>query len=193
MPFLATPRALKVRPDLRGLVTDAYLLRLDPAQPDAIERVRNTMARLAPAAPLQLFGDERIGDQFAGARQVAQACAVLLLLFIGASMLVTVTEQLRERRRLLAVLAAFGTRRRTLSGSVLFQIAIPASIGLLLAVLIGSSLSAILLAATGAPVELDWPVIAAMTATVAAMTGAVTAAGLPSLLRFMYVEELRSE
>ncbi|MDI6099499.1 hypothetical protein QLQ12_12925 [Actinoplanes sp. NEAU-A12] len=191
--YLATPAALKVPADLRGMITDAYLVKLDPAAPDAIERVRNTMARLAPAAPLQLFGDKRIGDQFAGARQVAQACAVLLLLFIGASMLVNVTEQLRERRRLLAVLAAFGTRRRTLSASVLYQVAVPASAGLLLAVVIGSTLSAVLLAATKAPVVLDWPVIAAMTGTVAAMVLAVTAAGLPLLFRLLQVRELRSE
>jgi hypothetical protein len=191
--YLATPAALKIRPDLRGMFTDAYLIRLDPADPDAVERVRNTMVRLAPAAPLQLFGDERIGDQFGGARQVAQACAVLFLLFIGASMLVNVTEQLRERRRLLAVLAAFGTRRRVLSASVLYQVAVPATIGLLLAVLIGSGLSAVLLAATRAPVEFDWPAIATMTAAVAAMIMAVAAAGLPLLFRLLRVQELRSE
>ncbi|MFG1609928.1 FtsX-like permease family protein [Actinoplanes sp. NPDC049265] len=191
--YLATPGALRVRPDLRGLFVDAYLLRLTAGRPDAVERVRNTMTALAPAAPLQVFGDDRIGDQFAGARQVTQACAVLLLLFIGASMLVNVVEQLRERRRLLAVLAAFGTRRRTLSASVLYQVAVPASIGLLLAVVVGSSLSAALLAATRAPVELDWPAIAAVTAAVAVMIMGVTAAGLPLLFRFQQIQELRSE
>jgi hypothetical protein len=193
MSYLVTPAALQVRPDLRGLITDAYLMRLDPADPDAVERVRNTMTRLAPASPLQLFGDSRIGDQFGGARQLAQACAVLFLLFIGASMLVNVIEQLRERRRLLAVLAAFGTRRRTLAASVLYQVAVPAAIGLLLAVLIGSGLSAVLLAATRAPVGFDWPAIAAMTAAVAAMIMGVAAAGLPPLFRLLAVQELRSE
>ncbi|MEU4532892.1 ABC transporter permease [Micromonospora ureilytica] len=193
MSFLATPAALGARPDLRGLETDAYLMRLDRADPDAIERVRTTMTRLDPAAPLQLFADRRIGDQLADGRQVAQGCAVLLLLFIGASMLVNVTEQLRERRRLLAVLAAFGTRRRTLSASVLYQVAVPAAVGLLLAVLIGSSLSAVLLAVTQAPITFDWPAIATMTATVAAMVLAVTAAGLPLLFRLLRAPELRNE
>ncbi|MCA2212036.1 ABC transporter permease [Jidongwangia harbinensis] len=191
--YLATPAALRVDPDLGGVGIDGYLVRLDRADPDAVERVRNTMARLAPTAPLQLFGDQRIGDQFGGARQVARACAVLLLLFIGASMLVDVTEQLRERRRPLAVLAALGTRRRTLSASVLYQIAVPAVVGLLLAVLIGSSLSAVLLAATEGPITFDWPAIAAMTATVGVMVGCVTAAGLPLLFRLLRVQELRSE
>ncbi|WP_143134108.1 ABC transporter permease [Actinoplanes philippinensis] len=193
MSYLATPGALGIRPDLRGLTVDGYLIRLDPADPDAVERVRNTMTRLAPAAPLQLFGDDRIGDQFAGARQVAQGCGVLLLLFIGASMLVNVTEQLRERRRMLAVLAAFGTRRRTLSASVLYQVAVPGAAGLLLAVLTGSGLSAVLLAATRAPVVIDWPAITLMAATVAGMILAVTGAGLPLLFRLSRVSELRSE
>ncbi|GAA2554830.1 ABC transporter permease [Winogradskya consettensis] len=188
--FLATPSALGIR---GGLPVDAYLLRLDPADPDAIEHVRNTMIRLDPAAPLQLFGDDRVGNQFAGARQVAQACAVLLLLFIGASMLVNVTEQLRERRRLLAVLAAFGTPRRTLSAAVLYQVAVPATVGLLLSVIVGSSLSAVLLAATHGPVDLDWPVIAGITAAVAAMVVAVTAGSLPLLFRLLRTQELRSE
>ncbi|BAL87908.1 putative permease [Actinoplanes missouriensis 431] len=193
MEYLATPAALKARPDLRGVITDAYLLRLDPADPDAVEHVRTTMIRLAPAAPLQLFGDDRIGDQFGGARRLAQACGLLLLLFIGASMLVNVTEQLRERRRVLAVLVAFGTRRRTLAASLLHQVAVPAAVGLVLAVVIGGSLSAVLLAATRAPVTLDWPALTAMTGAVAAMIIAVTAAGLPLLLRLSRVQELRSE
>lgn len=118
---------------------------------------------------------------------------MLLLLFIGASMLVNVTEQLRERRGLLAVLAAVGARRRTMSASVLYQVAVPAAVGLGLAVVIGSSLSAVLLAATRAPVTLDPAAIAAMTGTVAVMVLAVTAAAMPVLLRLSRVQELRGE
>jgi hypothetical protein len=41
--------------------------------------------------------------------------AVVILLLIGASLLITVLEQLRDRRRLLAILVAFGTRRSTIA------------------------------------------------------------------------------
>jgi hypothetical protein len=193
MEYLATPGAFGLDRAARGIYTDAFLVRLDPGDPDAIERLRTTMTRVAPAAPLQLFGDDQLARQFTGARQVAQACGVLLLLFIGASMLVNVAEQLRERRRLMAVLTAFGAPRRTLSASVLYQVAVPATIGLLLAVFTGSSLSATLLAATGAPVGLDWPAITGLAAAAAAMVLVITAASLPLLIRLTRTEELRSE
>jgi hypothetical protein len=193
MQYLATPGAFGLDPDLRGTVTDAFLVTLDPGDQDAIERLRNTMTRLAPAAPLQLFGDDQVAQQFLGAQQVAQACAVLLLLFIGASMLVNVVEQLRERRRLLAVLAAFGVQRRTLAASVLYQVAIPATIGLVMAVFTGSSLSATLLAAGNAPVDLDGTSITGIAAAAAAMVLAVTAASLPVLIRLTRAQHLRNE
>ncbi|MFD5181477.1 FtsX-like permease family protein [Streptomyces sp. NPDC058372] len=48
--------------------------------------------------------------------------------------LVSMIEQLRERRRVLAALAAFGTRRRTPAWSVLWRTAIPVTLGIALAV-----------------------------------------------------------
>ncbi len=45
--------------------------------------------------------------------------ATVTLLLIGASMIVTQLEQLRDRRRLLSVLVAFGTRCSTLAYSIL--------------------------------------------------------------------------
>ncbi|GGR86937.1 hypothetical protein GCM10010269_27600 [Streptomyces humidus] len=45
------------------------------------------------------------------------------------SLLVSRLEQLRERRRLLSSLIAFGTRRRTLPLSVLRQTTIPIGLG----------------------------------------------------------------
>ncbi|WP_203828020.1 ABC transporter permease [Actinoplanes palleronii] len=193
MEYLATPGALGIRPDLRGTTTDAFLITLDPGDPDAIERLRTTMTRVAPDAPLQVYGDEHLTRQFQGAQQVAQSCAVLLLLFIGASMLVNVVEQLRERRRLLAVLTAFGATRRVLSASVFYQVAIPAAIGIALAVVTGGGLSATLLSATGAPVDLDWPAITGITTAGITMVLAVTAASLPLLARLTKAQELRSE
>ncbi|ROP31605.1 FtsX-like permease family protein [Couchioplanes caeruleus] len=191
--YLATPKAVGIEPSLRGLNQDGLLVSLDAGDPDAIERVRNVTTRLAPAATVEVFGDRRVADQFAGAAQAAQAGAVLLLIFIGASLLVSSVEQLRERRRLLAMLTAFGTPRRVLSMSLLYQSAIPAVLGLALAVSVGSGLSAALLAATNGPIEFDEVAIAGLTATAIAVVLAVTAAGLPLLFRFTRVQELRTE
>lgn len=191
--YLATPGAFKLDPSLRGTDIDAYLLVLDPADPYAVERLRNVMVQLAPAAPIQLFGDRQLADRFSDAARAAQAGAILLLLFIGASVLVTVVEQLRERRRLLAVLTAFGTSRRTLAVSVLHQTAIPTTIGLLLAMITGSALAAILLAVTDGPVDVDAAAVAGITAAAVAMVLTVTAASLPLLFRLTRAQELHSE
>ena len=77
--------------------------------------------------------------------------------------------------------------------SLLYQSAIPAVLGLALAVSVGSGLSAALLAATNGPIEFDEAAIAGLTATAIAVVLAVTAAGLPLLFRFTRVQELRTE
>ena len=61
------------------------------------------------------------------------AGATIVMALIGFSLLLTALEQLRERRRLLAVLVAFGTRRSTLSWSLLWQSAVPVALGLVVA------------------------------------------------------------
>jgi hypothetical protein len=66
-----------------------------------------------------------------------------------------VIEQLRECRRILAVLAAFGTRRGTMTWSVLWQAAIPVALGLGLAVVVGLGLGFLMLAITGTPMGYD--------------------------------------
>ncbi|MEV0325943.1 FtsX-like permease family protein [Micromonospora echinospora] len=170
-----------------------FLVGLDPADPEAIEHLRNTAHRIDPFAHLLDFDDPYHDSVFAMVERALRAGAVALLLLIGASMLVNVLEQLRERRRLLAVLATFGTRRRTLSGSVLYQVAIPVLLGLSLAVATGSALAAILLAVVDEPIAFDWAAIAGVAGTAAVMVLAVTAATLPLLWRLTRAEGLRAE
>lgn len=64
--------------------------------------------------------------------------AVLILLLTGASTTVSAPEQLRERRRPLSVLIAFGTRRTALCRSVLWQTGLPVRPGLALATVSGA-------------------------------------------------------
>lgn len=118
-------------------------------------------------------------------------CCVLLL--IGASLLVSQLEQLRERKKLLSTLVAFGTRRSTLSLSVLWQTALPVGLGLSLACAVGLTLGAVLLRMVGAPVTVDWPDVGAMTGVSAAVVLLVTALSLPALVRMMRPDGLRTE
>lgn len=189
--ILVTPGALEgIRLDPESVT--AYVA-LDPAVPDALDHLRTAAAQVDPAAYASPIEQERIASVLGGVRQSLLVGTVALLLLIGASMLVNVVEQLRERRRLLAVLVAFGTRRRTLGGSVLFQVAIPVLLGLTLAVLTGSGLALALQTAVDAPLTFDWVGVGVTSGAAALVVLLTTAAGLPLLWRLTRPETLRSE
>ncbi|MEV7229529.1 ABC transporter permease [Polymorphospora sp. NPDC051019] len=187
--FLLTPAALGAPIP----APDIALVGLDPGDPEAIERVRNVMADIDPFALVQTFDDRRDASQLATFEQALRVGAVALLVLIGASMLVNIVEQLRERRRLLAALTAVGTRRRTLSESVVYQVAIPVLLGLILAVTTGGALAAVLLAMVNEPISFNWAAIAGVSGTAAVMVLAVTAGSLPLLWRLTRAEGLRTE
>lgn len=112
---------------------------------------------------------------------------------IGASLLVAAGEGLRERRRALAVLGAFGARPSTIAWSSLWQTAIPVSAGMGLAVGLGIGLGAMLSEIVRLAPSFDWGAIAAMLAAGAAVIVLVTALTLPTLSRMMRPEALRVE
>ncbi|OEV25921.1 hypothetical protein AN220_11180 [Streptomyces nanshensis] len=115
-----------------------------------------------------------------------------MLVLIAASMVVSQAEQLRERRRQLAVLVAFGTRRGTLGASVLWQTAIPVALGLLLASAFGLGLGWTLLRVISRSVA-DWGVIWPMFAVGGGLVAVVTLLSLPLLWRMMRPAGLRTE
>ncbi|AKZ57881.1 Integral membrane protein [Streptomyces ambofaciens ATCC 23877] len=189
--FLITPKALpeSLAPGLEG---HAYL-RLDESVPDVHERVRNTAAAVDPLAYPMVWAATERSDRFDAIRTGLFVGAACVLALIGASLLVSQLEQLRERRKLLSALVAFGTRRRTLSLSVLWQTAIPIVLGLVLASVVGLTLGTVLLKMTSTPVSVDWTGVLAMTGIGAAVVLLVTLASLPPLLRLMRPEGLRTE
>jgi ABC-type antimicrobial peptide transport system permease subunit len=126
-------------------------------------------------------------------RRVLTAGAVAVLLVIGASLLVSVIEQLRERRRILAVMAAFGTRASTLAYSVLWQTALPVLLGLALAIALGAALGAVLMDIAGLPISFDWGSVALLAGAGVAVVAAVTALTMPILLKQISPEALRAE
>ncbi|WP_341829935.1 FtsX-like permease family protein [Streptomyces hainanensis] len=107
-------------------------------------------------------------------------------------MVVTTVEQLRERRHLLSALIAVGTRRRTLSASLLWQTAIPVVLGLALAIAVGTGLGALLMSMVGLPVG-DWLAFLPIAAAGAGVIALVTLLSLPSLWYLMRPEGLRTE
>jgi hypothetical protein len=189
--IFATPQAVDVA--LLRRPSSEIMVSLDPKQPDAIEYLRNTGAEFGPDAYVSTIRDVTEKSGFIQLRRGLFAGATLTMALIGASLLVTMLEQLRDRRKLLAVLVAFGTRRTALAWSVLWQTAIPVVLGLLLAGVGGIGLGAALLAMVGEPFRPDWGSVAAMSAIGAGVVFAVTLLSLPPLWRMMRPDGLRTE
>jgi hypothetical protein len=176
-----------------GSLYQQVYLSLDRSVPDVEEYARNTTAQISPLADAQVWSAGERSAQFTSIRTGLLIGAVCVLALIGASLLVSQLEQLRERRKLLSALIAFGTRRRTLSLSVLWQTAVPVALGLLLASAVGLTLGAVLLRMTATPVRVDWASVLSMTGAGAAVVLVVTLLSLPPLLRLMRPEGLRTE
>ncbi|WP_330459567.1 ABC transporter permease [Streptomyces sp. NBC_00820] len=189
--LLVTPSVLPARA-VAGGYGQVYV-RLDLSVPDAEEYVRNTAARVDPLSSAWHWTATEQSGRYTSLRTGLFVGAACVLALIGASLLVSQLEQLRERRRLLSALVAFGTRRRTLGLSVLWQTALPIALGLLLASVVGLVLGAVLLRMTATPVTVDWPSVLSMTGVGAAVVLAVTLLSLPPLLRLMRPEGLRTE
>jgi hypothetical protein len=160
---------------------------------EAIEHIRNTAAAIDPLMSVSQLETTRVDNKFANVRRGLFAGSVATLLLIGSSMLVTALEQLRERQRLLAALVAFGTRRSTLSWSVLWQSAVPMLIGLALAIVAGTGLGAMLLTVVGRPIRFDWLSVAGISGAAAVVVLLVTALSLPALWKLIRPEGLRTE
>ncbi|MFF2131500.1 ABC transporter permease [Streptomyces olivochromogenes] len=190
--LLVTPAALphKAAP---AVSSDGVYLRLDPSVPDSREYIRNVVARIDPLAHTYSWSATQEDVKYTSIRTGLFVGSAFVLALIGASLLVSQLEQLRERRKLLSALVAFGTRRRTLSLSVLWQTALPVGLGLVLATTAGITLGSVLLKMTRTPVAMDWASVLTMTGVGAAVVGVVTLLSLPPLLRMMRPEGLRTE
>ncbi|MET9518682.1 FtsX-like permease family protein [Streptomyces sp. NPDC002994] len=188
---LATPGALPPT-DKLPLGHTAYL-KLDSRVPDAAEHARNTVATADPLIAVRAAQTTKESTRFAGVRKGLYIGAAAVLMLIGASLLVSMLEQLRDRKRLLSSLVAFGTRRTTLSWSVLWQAAVPVVLGLALATVVGLALGAVLLKMVARRVSVDWFSVVAMSGIGAGVVLLVTALSLPPLWRLMRPDGLRTE
>ncbi|MFJ6747030.1 ABC transporter permease [Streptomyces sp. NPDC091266] len=188
--IFATPGALDTAqlddPTARAMV------KVDARLPDGQEYVRNTAARIDPLMNVMALQNYSRDKQFASVRTGLLVASTATLALIAASMLVSTLEQLRERRRLLSVLVAFGTRRGTLGWSVLWQTAVPVVLGLALAVAGGLGLGMALLNMAG-KASVDWSVVWPLPAAGAGLVLVITLLSLPPLWRMMRPDGLRSE
>ncbi|WP_240968495.1 ABC transporter permease [Streptomyces sp. HNM0575] len=159
---------------------------------EALESLRTTVFHTDPAYTLWESADQEAAQEVDGVQRAVMAASIALLLLIGASMTVSTLEQLRERKRQLSVLVAFGTKRSTLGVSVLWQTAVPVVLGIVLAVAFGLGLGWVLLQMLG-EARADWLVFLPAAGAGAGVIVLVTLISLPFLWRMMRPDGLRTE
>ncbi|MGW1012006.1 ABC transporter permease [Streptomyces termitum] len=188
--LLATSGAIDVRrlDDAEAQV----LLKVDPAVRDAEEVVRNAVLEMDPTSVVRGLSDTEQSSRFRSVRTGIYVGSTLTMLLVAASLLVTTLEQLRDRKRLLSSLVAFGTRRTTLSWSVLWQTAVPIFLGLALSVAGGLALGKALLAMTGQGTQ-DWWAFLPVVGIGLGLIAVVTLFSMPMLWRLMRADGLRTE
>ena len=193
--ILATPGAL---PGFRPAVSpSAYAVRVDPALPDAAEHVRNAVAAFPLTAHVEdlshLAALDRVQRRFVDIRNGFLIGSLFTLMLAGVGLLVSALEQVRERRRPLAMLAAFGVPRAVLARSLLWQTAVPVGVGMAAAVVTGIGLAQLVLRLDHAPPMVDWPGVALFAGVATTLVLVVTAATLPTLRGVTRLSALRTE
>lgn len=168
-------------------------VKLDPNFPDAMELARNAVFKADPLSVPMTVQATEVNDRYSSIRTGLFVGAALVLMLIGASLLVSQLEQLRERKKLLSALVAFGTKRSTLSLSVLWQTAIPIGLGLALATVVGLALGLVLLQMAGSTITVNVTAVLGMVGIGAGVSVLVTLLSLPPLIRLMRPDGLRTE
>jgi hypothetical protein len=172
------------------------VVRLDPGNPDAAELVRNSLAPLSWKTSSYYLGAQDLTKevkQYQAIRRGLVAGSLITLLLAGASLVMLALEQVRERRRPLAVLAATGVRRGVLARSLLWQNAIPLLVATLVAVVVGIGLGALLLRLLSRSLVFDWSGIVILAASAVVLVFGVTVLTLPSLREATAAPGLRAE
>lgn len=188
---LATPEAAAVPEEIATRST--VWIRVDPSVPEMEEELRFAAVALDPTSHV---GFPMLSATYSGMVNIRDALiagALASLAVIAAGLVVGTVEQVRERRRVHAVLTAFGTRRSTLVASVLWQTTLPVLLGVTLAATVGTALGLLVQRLAGIPpafIPTDTLVIVGAGMGVAFLT---TLLAIPALLRTMRPEGLRSE
>ncbi|MFD0488495.1 FtsX-like permease family protein [Saccharopolyspora spinosporotrichia] len=168
----------------------------EDSSPDTVEHVRNVAAaHLVGWSVTRGEGpDTAQSGAFDLIRYGLLLGALVTFALIGCSLFVSAAEQIQQRRRQMAVLAAVGVQRRTLAWSALLQNALPMLAAVVVALVVGALLGGlVLLVLEPSRVAFDLPGLAGLLGIAVAAVAVVTALTLPALGRAMHPEGLRTE
>ncbi|QUQ72328.1 ABC transporter permease [Kutzneria sp. CA-103260] len=168
----------------------------DAAQADAGDQIAAALAGLTWQVYVSITGSAALSagqDTFVVVRGALLVASLFTLLLAGISMLVLALEQIRERRRPLAMLAAAGVPRSALARSLLWQTAVPVVLAVVVAVGIGVGLAGLVLRTAGLTLRIDWSMIGAFAGATVVLVLLVTAMTLPTLRGVTRMSSLRTE
>ncbi len=164
---------------------------------DQLERLRNVVAPYAWRVSMYSYNTvEELTDEqeaFLAIRNGLYIGSVFTLMLAGVSLLVLALEHIRERRRPLAVLAASGVPRSVLGRSLLWQIALPIGVGVVVALVTGIGLAALMMRLTNDGLAIDWVGVSSLTAGALLLALLVSALTLPFLRSATRLTTLRAE
>lgn len=193
---LATPGALNSQTTGDDSATIVALVNKNLTE-NQLEDIRNAVAEYRWQAYVFSYstGPDLTSNQgtYTSIRNALYAGSIFTLLLAGVSMLVLALEHIRERRRSLAVLTASGVPRGVLARSLLWQVALPITLGVAMAILTGTGLAALMMRLTEQPLAIDWPGVTLMSAGAVALTLLVSAMTLPFLKNATRLTTLRTE
>ncbi|MDQ3790095.1 MAG: ABC transporter permease, partial [Actinomycetota bacterium] len=164
---------------------------------DQLEGIRNAVAAHRIETDVYSFnaGPELNDDQqtYVAIRTALYAGSIFTLLLAGVSLLVLALEHIRERRRTLAMLTASGVPRGVLARSLLWQVALPIALGVVVALVTGVGLAALVMRLTHDPMVIDWGGVALLCAGAIALSLLVSAMTMPFLRNATRLTALRTE
>jgi len=159
--------------------------------------VRTAVAPYGWRARVDANGTDRSRSQtlelFLTVRNGLLGGALFTLLLAGISMLVLALEQMRERRRPLAALAASGVPTGTIARSLLWQNTVPVLVAVVVAVLTGIGLAELVFRLIDEPFSMDWLSVAMYSAVATVLVLLVTAMIMPTLRSATRLAALRME
>ena len=193
--LVITPGALGDHADalMAGITLDLRVISDDPSSAVA-DQLRTSMAdltwRASVATTAETTGSR--ADFTSTARTGLVIGAVLTLLVAVLGLLVMTIEQLVDRRRALTLTVASGVPRGVIARSLMIGAGIPIGIGVLLAVAVGTGLSAFLLTLIGESWRADWALLGTYAAATIGTVVVTTLAVVPLVARFTRLGAIRT-
>lgn len=195
--LVVTPGAVDAALMPKNESSTVYAMVDDDLTGDELEGIRNAVAdhRFQSYVYSYNTGPDLNVDQqtYVAIRTALYAGSIFTLLLAGVSLLVLALEHIRERRRTLAMLTATGVPRGVLGRSLLWQVALPIALGVVVALVTGIGLAALVMRLTDERLAIDWAGVALLCAGATALSLAVSAMTMPFLRNATRLTAMRTE